>query len=273
MSRSVERVMFYFVTFLLFFTVASGKKKLRNRDREINHRRKMKEETYDWGSANCSVSLSALAYCGNQTIMSGNYSDSFWMTDFIPAYIIYNKQYDVNGFIGTSVKEKAIYVVFRGSMTITNWLDDFETLMTSYPMCHDCSVHAGFYYSAQSVKNDVIQWVQELQKKLPDYSVIVTGHSLGAALATLTAVNLFTNDISNIRHFSFGSPRVGNQAASAYISNLLPDITRTTHYKDIVPHNPFTNFGYVHISGEWYENDKGELNLCMGYEGLCLCSV
>ena len=82
MSRTVERVMFYFVTFLLFFTVASGKKKLRLRDREIDHReidhrRKMKEETYDWGSANCSVSLSALAYCGNQTIMSGNYSDSF----------------------------------------------------------------------------------------------------------------------------------------------------------------------------------------------------
>lgn len=89
---------------------------------------------------------------------------------------------------------------------------------------------------------------------------------LGAALATLTAVNLHVNDINNVRHTSFGSPRVGNAAASAYISNLLPEITRTTHYKDIVPHNPFTNFGYVHVIGEWYENEKGFLSECSGYE-------
>lgn len=226
----------------------------------------MKEDIYDWQAANSSVSLSALAYCGNETIMSGNYNDSFFVTDFIPTNLIYNKQYDVNGFIGVSKLEKAIYVVFRGSMTITNWLDDFETLMTSYPLCPQCSVHAGFYYSAQMVKNDVIAWIQDLQKQNPSYDVIVTGHSLGGALATLTAVNLHVNDIMNVRHISFGSPRVGNAAASAYISNLLPDVSRTTHYKDIVPHNPFTNFGYVHISGEWYENEKGVLSQCMGFE-------
>ena len=233
-----------------------------------NHgnRRKSKEESYDWQSANSSVSLSAIAYCGNETIMSGNYSENFFVKDFVPATIIYNRYYDVNGFIGTSEIEQAIYVVFRGSMTITNWLDDFETLMTSYPMCSQCSVHAGFYYSAQSVKDTVVQWVQQLQKQYPAYDVVVTGHSLGGALATLTAVSLHTNDITKVRCFSFGSPRVGNAAAAAYISNLLPDIIRTTHYKDIVPHNPFTHFGYVHVSGEWYENENGSLSACMGYE-------
>ena len=247
---------------LMILIAASG-----NNLRGNTHRkRKAREDTFDWATANATVSLSALAYCGNATIMSGNYNGSITVADFSPVKIIYNKYYDVNGFIGISDINRAIYVIFRGSMTITNWLDDFDTLMTNYPYCASCSVHAGFYYSAQSVKDDVVYAVQALHKTYPNYEVIVGGHSLGAALATLTAVNLFHNDISNLRHFSYGSPRLGNAAAAAYISNLLPEIVRTTHYKDIVPHNPFTHFGYVHVSGEWYETEKGMLGICMGFE-------
>ena len=247
---------------LMLFIAASGN----NMRGTIHRKRRVREVDFDWPTANATVTLSALAYCGNATIMSGNYNGSITVGDFSPVSIIYNKYYDVNGFIGISNINRAIYVIFRGSMTITNWLDDFETLMTSYPFCTSCSVHAGFYYSAQSVKNDVVRAVQALYKTYPSYEVIVGGHSLGAALATLTAVNLFNNDITNLRHFSFGSPRLGNAAAAAYISNLLPEIVRTTHYKDIVPHNPFTHFGYVHVSGEWYETEKGVLGMCMGYE-------
>lgn len=228
--------------------------------------RTLEETNYDWHYANSTVALSALAYCGNETIMSGSYNDSIFVNDFSPISLVYNHYYDVNGFIGISKADRAIYVIFRGSMTITNWLDDFETLMTNYPLCPQCLVHAGFYYSALSVKDDVIASVQYLQKLYPDYSVIVAGHSLGGALATLTAVNLITNDISNIRHFSFGSPRLANAAAASFISKLLPEIYRTTHYKDIVPHNPFVHFGYIHVIGEWYENEKGDLNICLGPE-------
>lgn len=247
---------------LFLFSAVTGKH-LRNHE---NVRRNAMEGIYDWRAANASVSLSALSYCGNETILSGNYSESIYVDDFIPTNIIYNKYYDVNGFIGISKNERAIYVVFRGSETITNWLDDFETLMTTYPLCPQCSVHAGFYYSSLSVKDDVVHWTQALQKDNPTFDVVVAGHSLGGALATLTAVNLIINDITNVRHFSFGSPRVGNTAAAIFISSLLPEIYRTTHYKDIVPHNPFTNFGYKHVSGEWYENDQGKLSQCMGYE-------
>lgn len=264
MISLIEHIFISCFLFLLICNMISAK----NLRSKYDNRGTAKEVVYDWRAANSSVTFSAIAYCGNETIMSGNYNDSSFVKDFVPATIIYNRYYDVNGFIGTSEAEKSIYVVFRGSMTITNWLDDFETLMTSYPMCSQCAVHAGFYYSAQSVKDIVIEWVQQLQKKYPTYDVIVTGHSLGGALATLTAVSLHTNDINNVRCFTYGSPRVGDAAAAAYISNLLPDIVRTTHYKDIVPHNPFTHFGYVHVSGEWYEDENGNLSACTGYEDI-----
>ena len=78
----------------------------------------------------------------------------------------------------------------------------------------------------------------------------------GGALATLTAVYLSSNGINNVRHISFGSPRVGNAAAASYMSRVLPMI-RTTHFRDIVPHNPFISVGYTHVTTEWYENMQG----------------
>ena len=40
----------------------------------------------------------------------------------------------------------------------------------------------------------------------------------------------------------------------------------TTSLRDIVPHNPFTNLGYMHIFSEWYENEYGQVSYCDGYE-------
>lgn len=79
---------------------------------------------------------------------------------------------------------------------------------------------------------------------------------LGGALATLVAVHLAVNNIHNTKHFSFGSPRVANAAAASFISHVLP-IVRTTHYRDIVVHNPFISLGYTHVTTEWYENNHG----------------
>jgi NADPH-dependent 2,4-dienoyl-CoA reductase/sulfur reductase-like enzyme len=80
---------------------------------------------------------------------------------------------------------------------------------------------------------------------------------IGGALATLVGAHLALNDIANIKHFSFGSPRVANAAAASFISSVLP-IVRTTHYRDIVVHNPFESFGYTHVTTEWYENNHGK---------------
>jgi hypothetical protein len=231
---------------------------------------------------------------------------------------VYDRYYDVHGYLAHSAAYKAIFVVFRGSLSIKNWLDDFDTLMTGYPLCAGCDVHRGFYFAAQSVKTDVIGWTRALQDRFPDYSVVCTGHSLGGALATLMAVELARPaanatadaDVRNmrfadsgagtgagagvgvglegkggdsgggglryVRHLSFGSPRLANGAAARYISSLLNSvpstdgaprpIIRTTHYKDIVPHNPFTTLGYMHVAGEWYEDKEGLVHACSGFE-------
>ena len=102
---------------------------------------------YDWRTAINAVSLSALSYCKNTTIMKGNFSvnqpptisekDKFPLNidDFVVTDLVHNTEHDVNGFVGYSVKEKTVFVVFRGSVSQSNWLNNFDTVMTKYPMC------------------------------------------------------------------------------------------------------------------------------------------
>ena len=99
------------------------------------------------------------------------------------------------GFVGYLPSDKSIYVVFRGSSSIRNWitnLDAYKTPYTSYPACK-CEVHKGFYSAEQIVIGGIISEVKRLKSisSLSTYSVKTTGHSLGAALAQLTAMGKY----------------------------------------------------------------------------------
>eukprot|EP01034_Spumella_vulgaris_P021439 gene21439-27470_t len=110
----------------------------------------------------------------------------------------------------------------------------------------------------------MIAQTQALKAQFPSYTVVVTGHSLGAALSTLTALDFMDAGIGPIRLFNFGSPRVGNTAFANYASAKIEDRNRNTHYKDMVPHVPMHE-RFTHISGEWYEDSSG-LKECVGLE-------
>jgi len=72
-------------------------------------------------------------------------------------------------------------------------------------------VHNGFYNSYMSVKSQIDNILNEL--KLEEYDeIIITGHSLGGALATICALDL-VNNINNLKihMYNFASPHVGNK--------------------------------------------------------------
>ena len=87
----------------------------------------------------------------------------------------------------------------------------------------------------------------------------------GAAMATLTAVDLKESGMTPLRMFNFGSPRVGNTKFADWASDYLTDRNRVTHYKDMVPHVPMHE-RFTHISGEWYEEKDHSLHECSGKE-------
>jgi len=225
-------------------------------------------KSYDWSTGNTSVWLSAAAYCDSKTYLSRSYKG--YSSGFVATYSISNVLNDVQGFVGYLSSKSQIYVVYRGSTSIIDWLDDLDAILTTYPSCSKCEVHKGFYSAEQAVIASVLSNVQSLIKRFPSYEVVVSGHSLGAALATLTAMDFLSAGITNVRLFHFGSPRVGNTAFANYASSKLIDHNRNTHYKDIVPHCPMHE-RFTHISGEWYEkvetfHSLGDLVECQGNE-------
>lgn len=166
--------------------------------------------------------------------------------------------------MGYLPSQNSIFVAFRGSTSIQDWLNNLDALLTSYPKCDKCQVHKGFYNAQKSVSDYVVSAVQALKQKFPSYTVVVTGHSLGAAMATLTTVDLLDSGIAPVRMFHFGSPRVGNTAFANWFSDKISDRNRNTHYKDMVPHVPMHE-RFTHHSGEWYEDPSG-LHQCNGLE-------
>ncbi len=127
-------------------------------------------------------------------------------TGFVPTLPIFSgKVADTEGYIGYLPSDESIYVVFRGSESIQNWLTDFTTTKTeyaSYPECN-CQVHQGFYWAQQAVYPDVLAEVQRLKLLYPTYSVKTTGHSLGGALALLTQLDLI-KDGYDVDMYNFG---------------------------------------------------------------------
>lgn len=218
---------------------------------------------YNYDVGNITLWHSENAYCDPSTYTTRTNKGA--LEGFVAVYHIQGDK-DTEGYIGYTDSQQAIYVSFRGSSDIQNWITNIQATTTNYPLCSDCNVHKGFYNAEQSVIHDVIEQVQKLTGTFPSYKVYVTGHSLGAALATLTALDLLNAGISNIALYNFGSPRVGDDNFAAWASSRLGDRNRVTHHKDIVPHCPMHE-RFTHISGEWYEaDDTIHVNACEGYE-------
>lgn len=75
----------------------------------------------------------------------------------------------------------------------------------------------------------------------------VTGHSLGAAEATLAAADLTVAGYHLDYFMTFGSPRIGNPTFANWFDGAMSLGTfsaRVVHYKDIVPHAPPQSFGF-----------------------------
>ena len=114
-------------------------------------------------------------------------------------------------------------------------------------------VHRGF-------KREVDDLWPRLEKSLVENKKTLwfTGHSLGGAMATISAGRCFLSHIPAIpkQLFTYGSPRVGN---NAYINHVNLDYVRWVNNNDIVTRVPPTWLGYRHTGQEMYFNSNGNL--------------
>ncbi len=72
------------------------------------------------------------------------------------------------------------------------------------------------------------------RSRYPDRPIIVTGHSLGAALSAFCALDLVDSGFDNVNHIDFGQPRIGNPVFAKYFAAKLPSSIRVVNRADIV---------------------------------------
>lgn len=80
----------------------------------------------------------------------------------------------------------------------------------------------------------------------PNASIIVTGHSLGGAMASISALELQLkyNKVSAL--YAFGCPRIGDIHLSQYINLKIKEKYRPVHHADLFAHLPYEGMGFHH---------------------------
>jgi triacylglycerol lipase len=140
--------------------------------------------------------------------------------------------------------DQKIIISFRGTepSKIQDLMSDIKLRFTDHPIV---KVHRGFLKAIDHAWDDVFKTVQEFQTQ--EQTVWFTGHSLGAALATLGVAKMYDKQpVQGL--YTFGQPRTGDtEFAEKFDLKYKSSSFRFVHNNDIVTRVPLSTMGYKHI--------------------------
>ncbi|CAI9101245.1 OLC1v1038522C1 [Oldenlandia corymbosa var. corymbosa] len=148
-----------------------------------------------------------------------------------------------------------VVIAYRGTATCLEWFENLRATLACLPddmaPAEDCHpmVQSGFlslYTSStethRSLQDSVKEEIEKLLEKYSDepLSITITGHSLGAALATLTAYDI-TNTFKHaplVTVVSFGGPRVGDRTFRQQLEKNGTKVLRIVNSDDVITKVP-----------------------------------
>lgn len=179
------------------------------------------------------------------------------------------------GFIAEDPQAKELYIVLRGTITSAEWRRNvaFKMSRTYQGSANLGLVHSGFrsifrsdYYARLAERGGLTTRLAErlgwyipppiprrfsirdvIHKLVVDadwlrrgYRIVLTGHSLGGALAMLAGQFLLSHDLRGYQQAlsicSFGAPRTGNNGFAEWFQDV--DVVRYVNSEDTVPTLP-----------------------------------
>lgn len=151
-----------------------------------------------------------------------------------------------------------LVVAFRGTQPdLADFATDLDTWRVGFGQIPGCEVHAGFKHAF-----DVI-W-PHIQEEFGDRlnSAIFTGHSLGAALATLAAYAVMNQPpptATSAKLMTFGSPAVGNNVFATNLSSVSAQ--RYINCCDVITRIPPLSLGFEHVGTPNYIDKNGRIGV------------
>lgn len=119
------------------------------------------------------------------------------------------------------------------------------------------SIHSGFMNAYQAIQPELLRALhlltrERVQKRL-GVNILLTGHSLGGALATVCAFDIakrFPRLRSSMSVYTFGSPRVGDHIFAAKYNQAVPRTFRFVCDRDVITRWPKFLFLFKHVGIE-----------------------
>lgn len=183
-----------------------------------------------WGMNSSKAAMAALGF-----------SNFLWID--LPTLVL-----DVCAFIATS--DRCHILVFRGTKTPQDWMTDamctpigFESVFNGAPPIGE--IHSGFGRCLAEGLQRIILPLSHRDRTRP---LLITGHSLGGALAALSSacfsvLNCPIPPVSTI--YTFGQPRIGlRNFCDDFKRRLQGKLVRFVNKQDIVPRVPFRIWDY-----------------------------
>jgi hypothetical protein len=187
-------------------------------------------------------------------------------------------------FVGYHPALSSIVVVYQGTdpFKILPIITDLNFFLQTpdqslFPgLSSGAKVHNGFHDAYKLSQANVLAAVKKASTTYATKKVTVVGHSMGAALATLSAASMKLRLGSDytFKVVGYGKPRVGNQAWVTWVNSNLPDLTRINNKDDPVPILPGRSLGYVGSNGEIHIQDDNDWASCPGDDNTSVgCTV
>ena len=153
------------------------------------------------GCAAALARINSVAYCGSRaSILAWNCSRC--RASFAGAFdveaVVYDKGWDLFAFAGYSKVLRSPVVAFKGtdSRSVYNWAENMRYWRSDLPLpvpgADGSLVHTGFYasWNSSALAPNLTSAAGRLVERFPGRPLYVVGHSLGAALATVAAVDI-----------------------------------------------------------------------------------
>jgi len=173
------------------------------------------------------------------------------------------KTFNKNGTQAFLAKNDEFSVLsFRGTQP-DRWEDIRTDIKVLKERTIDGKVHAGFKQAYDDLRDEILE---EFRANLGEMPLYITGHSLGAALATVATQELgeeFNDQIAAC--YTFGSPRVGD---GKYEKSIKAPFYRIVNTTDIVTLVPYFFGTFVHVGDPRYLSRRKVDGVYQLYRGI-----
>ncbi|KAI8381061.1 Alpha/Beta hydrolase protein [Radiomyces spectabilis] len=222
--------------------------------------------------------LTSIGYC--DTVITGGKFDCDQCSIIKKPHLVatFNDvAHDTAGFIVRDDEEKKIYMSFRGAYYHQNPLEAISVQQTRYAPVQDALVATSSYDSYIEIQTLVIPMFAKELDAHPDYTLEVSGYSLGANTAIFAAMDLYQRErritADNLSIYNFGGFRPGNSVFASYVEGTGIPFQRVVQYRDAVPHYPPSVLGFSHAGTEnWVSKDGNKVYICKAELESAQCS-